>query len=141
MQKYYEKKDIKLFLGDCIEILEKATPDSVDMIFADPPYMLSNGGISCQAGKVVCVNKGKWDESKGLDDDFYKELIINYLKTYKKGTKRDFIGLLEDKLPDTLSDKQKESKVKYLLNSLKSAGRITLDSTNKRRANWVLISD
>ena len=53
MLKYYEKDNIQLFLGDCIEILEKATPESVDMIFADPPYMLSNGGITCQAGKVV----------------------------------------------------------------------------------------
>ena len=70
MQKYYEKEDIQLFFGDCIEILNKATPDSIDMIFADPPYMLSNGGITCQAGKVVCVNKGKWDESKGIDEDF-----------------------------------------------------------------------
>ena len=67
MQKVYEKDNIKLFLGDCIEILNRATPESVDMIFADPPYMLSNGGITCKSGKVVCVNKGKWDESKGLD--------------------------------------------------------------------------
>lgn len=70
MQQYYDKRDIQLYLGNCIEILEKAAPESVDMIFADPPYMLSNGGISCQAGKVVCVNKGKWDKSKGLDEDF-----------------------------------------------------------------------
>ena len=40
------------------------------MIFADPPYMLSNGGITCHAGKVVSVNKAKWDESKGLEEDF-----------------------------------------------------------------------
>ena len=59
MQLYYDKGDIQLYLGDCIEILEKAAPESVDMIFADPPYMLSNGGISCQAGKVVCVKGGK----------------------------------------------------------------------------------
>lgn len=32
------------------------------MIFADPPYFLSNGGISYQAGKVVCVDKGEWDK-------------------------------------------------------------------------------
>ncbi len=65
MLEYYEKDNIQLFLGDCIEILEKAAPESVDMIFADPPYMLSNGGITCQAGKVVSVNKGEWDKSKG----------------------------------------------------------------------------
>ena len=70
MQKVYEKDDITLFCGDCIEILNKATPESVDMIFADPPYLLSNGGITCQSGKVVSVNKGKWDKSKGIDKDF-----------------------------------------------------------------------
>jgi site-specific DNA-methyltransferase (adenine-specific) len=40
------------------------------MIFADPPYNLSNGGFSCHAGKRVSVNKGKWDESKGIEEDF-----------------------------------------------------------------------
>src|SRR5574344_1572305 len=70
MQRYYETDEFKLFQGDCVEILEKATPESVDMIFADPPYILSNGGITCHAEKVVSVNKGKWDESKGFDEDF-----------------------------------------------------------------------
>lgn len=70
MQKVYEKDDVTLFQGDCIDILNKAAPESADMIFADPPYMLSNGGITCQSGKVVSVNKGKWDKSKGLEDDF-----------------------------------------------------------------------
>ena len=59
-----------MFLGDCIETLSKMPQDSIDMIFADPPYMLSNGGISCQSGKIVSVNKGKWDESRGLAEDF-----------------------------------------------------------------------
>ena len=70
MQKFYEKDDITLFQGNCIDILNKATSESIDMIFADPPYMLSNGGITCQSGRVVSVNKGKWDESKGFDEDF-----------------------------------------------------------------------
>lgn len=39
------------------------------MIFADPPYFLSNGGISCQSGEVVSVNKGDWDKSHGADED------------------------------------------------------------------------
>ena len=66
MQKVYDKDDITLFQGNCIEILNKAASESVDMIFADPPYMLSNGGITCHAGKVVSVNKGKWDESNQI---------------------------------------------------------------------------
>ena len=85
MQKFYEKEDITLFQGDCVEILNRATPESIDMIFADPPYMLSNGGISCHAGKVVSVNKGKWDESKGLDEDFeFHQKWINACKRVLK---------------------------------------------------------
>ena len=85
MQKFYEKDDITLFQGDCIEILNMTTPESVDMIFADPPYMLSNGGITCHAGKVVSVNKGKWDKSKGLDKDFeFHQKWINACKRVLK---------------------------------------------------------
>ncbi len=82
MQRFYEKDNITLFQGNCIELLNKATPESVDMIFADPPYMLSNGGITCHAGKVVSVNKGKWDESKGIDEDF--EFHNKWIKACKR---------------------------------------------------------
>lgn len=67
-------KDFTLLLGDCRELLGKFA-FQFDAIFADPPYFLSNGGISCQAGQVVCVDKGDWD--KGVDDvdRFNKEWI------------------------------------------------------------------
>ena len=45
-------------------------PESVDMIFADPPYNLSNGGTSVHSGKRVSVNKGAWDKSNGPQEDF-----------------------------------------------------------------------
>lgn len=70
MQKYYEKKNLKLFLGNCLEVLNQIPENTFDMIFADPPYLLSNGGFTCHAGRAVSVNKGKWDESKGIDEDF-----------------------------------------------------------------------
>lgn len=82
MRKCYEKGNITLFLGDCVDILNKATPESIDMIFADPPYMLSNGGITCHAGKVVSVNKGKWDKRKGIDEDF--EFHQNWINACKR---------------------------------------------------------
>ncbi len=47
--------------GDCFDVLP-LFDFKFDMIFADPPYFLSNGGISYQAGKVVCVDKGEWDK-------------------------------------------------------------------------------
>lgn len=59
----------KIYKGDCQDILAELVelhPDGlVDMIFADPPYFLSNGGITCQAGKMVKVDKGDWDKSRG----------------------------------------------------------------------------
>ncbi|MDR3138935.1 MAG: site-specific DNA-methyltransferase [Treponema sp.] len=39
------------------------------MIFADPPYMLSNNGFTCKNGRMVTVNKGEWDKSKGFEED------------------------------------------------------------------------
>ncbi len=58
-----------LVQGDCLEALERLPPHSVDVAFADPPYMLSNGGSTCQGGRRVSVNKGSWDASRGLGED------------------------------------------------------------------------
>jgi site-specific DNA-methyltransferase (adenine-specific) len=55
--------------GDCLASLEKLPPHSVDLCFADPPYMLSNGGTSCQSGRRVSVDKGEWDVSRGVLGD------------------------------------------------------------------------
>jgi site-specific DNA-methyltransferase (adenine-specific) len=63
------KHSIKIYQGDCVEILEKFRPESVDLVFADPPYFLSNNGITCHAGRMVSVNKGEWDRSRGADSN------------------------------------------------------------------------
>lgn len=56
------KSDFILLQGDCVERLREIKDNSIDVIFADPPYFLSNGGISVQSGKQVCVDKGDWDK-------------------------------------------------------------------------------
>lgn len=67
---YYESKDFTLYHCDCLEFLSAIPSESIDMIFADPPYNLSNGGFTCHAGRMVSVNKGEWDKSKGIENDF-----------------------------------------------------------------------
>jgi site-specific DNA-methyltransferase (adenine-specific) len=62
-----EKHHLRIYQGDCLEILAKIPEASVDLVFADPPYFLSNGGITCHAGRMVSVNKGDWDKSRGAD--------------------------------------------------------------------------
>ena len=66
---YYKSlnKDFTLIQGDCVETLSKFN-FGFDMVFADPPYFLSNGGISCQSGKVVCVDKGVWDKPSSSEE-------------------------------------------------------------------------
>jgi len=70
MEPCYKKDRFVLYNGDSLEILKDFKENSVDMIFADPPYNLSNGGFTCQNGRAVSVNKGSWDKSKGVDKDF-----------------------------------------------------------------------
>lgn len=66
---YFKRNDFALYNDDSLEILSRLPDNYVDMIFADPPYMLSNNGFTCQAGRMVSVNKGKWDKSNGFEED------------------------------------------------------------------------
>ena len=66
---FYRSNNVVIYNADCLEILESIPPNSIDMIFADPPYMLSNNGFTCENGKMVSVNKGKWDNSKGFEEN------------------------------------------------------------------------
>ena len=67
---YFIDGNFVLYLGDCLSILSQLPENSVDMIFADPPYNLSNGGFTVHAGRMVSVNKGIWDVSRGFSDDY-----------------------------------------------------------------------
>ncbi|MGD0652329.1 MAG: site-specific DNA-methyltransferase [Verrucomicrobiia bacterium] len=65
---------IWLYHGNCLSILDAiyakhGEAGCFDMIFADPPYFLSNGGITCHAGRMVKVDKGDWDRSRGAEEN------------------------------------------------------------------------
>lgn len=77
-----------LLHGDSLELLPQFK-FHFDMIFADPPYFLSNGGISMQAGKIVCVDKGEWDKGKSpadINDFNYRWLSLCRDKLKENGT-------------------------------------------------------
>ena len=67
-----------LYQGDCNMLLPQMK-ETFDLIFADPPYFLSNDGLSIQSGKIVSVNKGEWDRGNDIDDidRFNMEWIAN----------------------------------------------------------------
>ena len=83
---YYKSPDhtFNLLHGDTFELLPQFD-FKFDMIFADPPYFLSNGGISIQSGKVVCVNKGEWD--KGMATNEINEFNMKWIDLCKEKLK------------------------------------------------------
>ena len=77
-----ESPFIRLYQGNCLEFLDAiyarhGNAGRFDAIFADPPYFLSNGGITCHAGRMVKVDKGGWDVSRGpeLNHEFNLEWL------------------------------------------------------------------
>lgn len=65
---YFETDNFKLIYNDIFKAIKKIEDKSVDMIFADPPYFLSNDGITCSGGKMVSVNKGEWDRTLSIKE-------------------------------------------------------------------------
>ena len=69
--KFYFKSEngsFSLINGDTFKVLKKIEDNTFDIIFADPPYFLSNNGITCSGGKMISVNKGDWDKSLTLKE-------------------------------------------------------------------------
>src|SRR5215212_5855054 len=58
-----------VYVADCVDLMKVMPAASVDMIFADPPYRLSNGGVTFKSGSLAPVNKGAWDRSMGFQAD------------------------------------------------------------------------
>ena len=93
--------------------------------------------LSASAAKSISDSAG-YIKNKGFDDKYYKDLIVEYLKKYEKASKKEIRELLWDKLPDVLSDKQKENKIHNLLTSMKRKEIIDTDSMNQQKSNWIL---
>jgi len=82
--------------------------------------------------------EAQYIKNKGFDDQYYRDMIIDYLEKFEKAQKKDFRKLLWDKFPEVLTDRQKERKILTLLTYLKKKGKIETDSTNQQTCNWVL---
>ena len=85
---FTRQKPFMLFHGDMLKKMDENIADeSIDMIFADPPYNLSNDGFTCKGGRMVSVNKGDWDVSAGpeADFEFHREWIAACHRKLKPG--------------------------------------------------------
>ena len=82
--------------------------------------------LSAQSSQAI-DEQARYIKNKGLDDSYYRKLILDFLKKWGKGTRHDFDDLLLEKLPDVLSDQQKKAKVGNLLTALRKTGKIYSD--------------
>jgi site-specific DNA-methyltransferase (adenine-specific) len=79
------KNTFEIVQGEALEVLAAMKAESIDFVFADPPYFLSNDGFTVKSGKAVSVNKGIWDKSSGFeeDTDFHLAWISECLRVLK----------------------------------------------------------
>ncbi|MFX1281246.1 MAG: DNA-methyltransferase [Promethearchaeota archaeon] len=87
IEPYFHEGNFTLYNGDALYILGQLNNQKFDLIFVDPPYFLSNDGITCHSGKMVSVNKGEWDKSKGFEVDV--EFIESWLRACKNVLKEN----------------------------------------------------
>ena len=80
-------KEYEIYHGDCFDIIQSFPDESFDMIFADPPYLMSDSGKTCFNGRLVKLNKGSWDKPLTAEDNF--EFHKKWLKECKRVLKKD----------------------------------------------------
>ncbi|WP_302794693.1 ATP-binding protein [Cloacibacillus evryensis] len=93
--------------------------------------------LSAKVAETI-EDQTQYIKNKGFDDKYYKKLIVEYITQFGAASKQDIRKLLLSKLPDVLSEQQKEHKVKNLLTSLRKEGAIQLDSPIPQTSRWVI---
>jgi ATP-dependent DNA helicase RecG len=93
--------------------------------------------VSATIAEII-DERAQYTKNKAMDDKYYMDLIVNYLKQFGSGTKADFVKLLGDKLSDILDEKQKEKKVSNILTAMSRKDIIVYDGKNRRAGTWAL---
>lgn len=138
----YDHQDLDLQTVFLLDRIQKGLPiekEDVDRLRSQRLVegRLTSLYLSASAAKSIDESTN-YIKNKGFDDKYYKDLIVEYIKQYGKAKKKDIRELLWDKLPDALSDAQKEHKVSNLLAALRKANAIDTDSVNQQRSYWIL---
>lgn len=138
----YDHQDLDLQTVFLLDRIQKGLPvekEDVDKLRSQKLVegRLTSLYLSASAAKSIDESTS-YIKNKGFDDKYYKDLIVEYLKQYGKAKKKDIRELLWDKLPDALSDTQKENKIRNMLTMLKKQGVIDKDSENQQKSNWIL---
>ncbi|MDO8770109.1 MAG: ATP-binding protein [Burkholderiaceae bacterium] len=110
--------------GQTLSADEIKTLRAMGLIEGRAPKVFISAKVADVAGQ-----KARYIHNRGLDDGYYQQLVLDYLKKYGKATRADLDGLLLAKLPDVLQDQQRANKVKNLLQGMRRAKLIQLQGT------------
>ncbi len=138
----FENPDFDLTTVYLIDRVQKHEPLSKEAV----KYLRKLGVIEGKVPSIYVSAKvaesmdirTQYVKNKAFDDEYYKDLIVKYLKEFKTARKTDFRNLLLEKLPDVLSESQKENKISNLLAAMRREGIIDRDSVNQQTGSWIL---
>lgn len=124
---------------DCVQKHQKISNEAVKYLrkLNVIEGKLSDIYVSAKVAEQI-DEKAQYTKNKGMDDAYYMDLIVHYLKQFGSASKEDIRRLLLSKLPDTMNDRQKEDKIRNMLYSMHTKGIIDRDGTNRRLSKWIL---
>lgn len=142
MHVLYDHPDLDLrsvFLLDQLQKGHKLPSDAI--VYLKKNKLVEGRGKNLYIASGIAKSmdeQAQYIKNRGFNDQYYKDLIVDYLREFKVAKKEDIRKLLWEKFSEVLSDSQKEYKIQNLLRSLKKEGRIQRDSSNRQTANWIL---
>lgn len=77
MSLFYEDEKVTLLKGDSLNLMKDIPDESIDVIITDPPFFLSNGGMTVHSGKQVSVNKGDWDNKDLINPETFYSIFLD----------------------------------------------------------------
>ena len=128
---FFEKTNLdidKVMLLDRVQKSHSITKEQSDYLRKDNLIegRYPNIYISSDIAKIT-DEKEKYIYNTGLENEFYKSLIVKYINEYGQASRKEIINLLKDKLPSSLNEKNKVSRTRYLIDTLKKEGKIYND--------------
>jgi ATP-dependent DNA helicase RecG len=133
---------IDIMLLDKVQKWKELTKDEIKILrkkklieWKSPNFIISSD-IASETDQ-----KSEYIQLRGIDDEYSKKIILDYIKKFWKATRKDLERTLIVKLPDILSEQQKKDKIKNLLQSLKKSGKIIVDEKSKDRARILTSSE
>ena len=130
-----------MYLLDKVQKGEEASLSKEAIQYLRKHHLIEGRSGSLFLSAEVAQNlseEAQYIKNKGFDDQYYKDLIVSYIQQYSSASKKQIRMLLWDKLPDVLTDQQKESKVHNLVMAMRKKGTIKPNSSSRQKNRWIL---